>query len=70
MEIVDHWGDKKEAVIAAPVEGMRNLTTDQEGYPEGYKTVIEKTGMYSYYCTNDVIKVSPSPVRDFYRSGH
>ena len=37
---------------------MRNLTTDQEGYPEGYKTVIEKTGMYSYYCTNDVIKVS------------
>ena len=60
MEIVDHWGDKKEAVIAAPVEGMRNLTTDQEGYPEGYKTVIEKTGMYSYYCTNDVIKVSPS----------
>ena len=60
MEIVDHWGDKKEAVIAAPVEGMRNLTKDQEGYPEGYKTVIEKTGMYSYYCTNDVIKVSPS----------
>ena len=60
MEIVDHWGDKKEAVIAAPVEGMRNLTKDQEGYPEGYKTVIEKDGMYSYYCTNDVIKVSPS----------
>lgn len=60
MEIVDHWGDKKEAVIAAPVEGMRNLTADQEGYPEGYKTVIEKNGMYSYYCTNDVIKVSPS----------
>ncbi len=60
MEIVDYWGDKKEAVIAAPVEGMRNLTKDQEGYPEGYKTVIEKTGMYSYYCTNDVIKVSPS----------
>ncbi len=55
MEIVDHW-----AVIAAPVEGMRNLTKDQEGYPEGYKTVIEKTGRYSYYCTNDVIKVSPS----------
>ena len=66
MEIVDHWGDKKEAVIAAPVEGMRNLTADQEGYPEGYKTVIEKNGMYSYYCTNDVIKVSPSgllPIR-------
>ena len=59
MEIVDHWGDKKEAVIAAPVEGMRNLTTDQEGYPEGYKTVIEKNGMYSYYCTNDVIKSVP-----------
>ncbi|MBM6921844.1 LPXTG cell wall anchor domain-containing protein [Phocea massiliensis] len=59
MEIVDHWGDKKEAVIAAPVEGMRNLTKDQEGYPEGYKTVIEKTGMYSYYCTNDVIKAVP-----------
>ena len=59
MEIVDHWGDKKEAVIAAPVEGMRNLTKDQEGYPEGYKTVIEKNGMYSYYCTNDVIKSVP-----------
>ena len=62
MEIVDYWGDKKEAVIAAPVEGMRNLTSGatEEDIPAGYTTNVVKTGMYSYYCTNDVIKVSPS----------
>ena len=49
-----------EANVVTPVDGMEDITADQEGYPEGYKTVIEKTGMYSYYCTNDVIKVSPS----------
>ena len=49
-----------EANVVIPVDGMEDITTDEEGYPEGYKTVIEKTGMYSYYCTNDVIKVSPS----------
>ena len=42
MEIVDHWGDKKEAVIAAPVEGMRNLTTDHKAIPEGYSQVMKK----------------------------
>ncbi|MBE5035375.1 sortase B protein-sorting domain-containing protein [Gallibacter intestinalis] len=49
-----------EANVVTPVDGMEDITADKEGYPEGYKTVIEKTGMYSYYCTNDVIKVSPS----------
>ena len=60
MEIVDYWGDKKEAVIAAPVEGMRNLTKDNKAIPEGYSQVMKKTGTFDYYCTNDVIKVSPS----------
>ena len=59
MEIVDHWGDKKEAVIAAPVEGMRNLTKDHNAIPEGYSQVIEKTGTFDYFCTNDVIKAVP-----------
>ena len=59
MEIVDHWGDKKEAVIAAPVEGMRNLTTDHKAIPEGYSQVMKKTGTFDYFCTNDVIKSVP-----------
>lgn len=59
MEIVDHWGDKKEAVIAAPVEGMRNLTTDHKAIPEGYSQVMKKTGTFDYFCTNDVIKAVP-----------
>ena len=46
--------------LVVPVDGERNQTDDAQKIPEGYKTVIEKTGMYSYYCTNDVIKVSPS----------
>ena len=59
MEIVDHWGDKKEAVIAAPVEGMRNLTKDHKAIPEGYSQVMKKTGTFDYFCTNDVIKSVP-----------
>jgi len=59
MEIVDHWGDKKEAVIAAPVEGMRNLTKDHKAIPEGYSQVMKKTGRFDYFCTNDVIKAVP-----------
>ena len=60
MEIVDHWGDKKEAVIAAPVEGMRNLTKDHKAIPEGYSQVMKKTGTFDYFCTNDVIKAVPA----------
>lgn len=59
MEIVDYWGDKKEAVIAAPVEGMRNLTKDYKAIPEGYSQVMKKTGTFDYFCTNDVIKAVP-----------
>ena len=59
MEIVDYWGDKKEAVIAAPVEGMRNLTKDHKAIPEGYSQVMKKTGTFDYFCTNDVIKAVP-----------
>lgn len=59
MEIVDYWGDKIEVVIAAPVEGMRNLTKDHKAIPEGYSQVIEKTGTFDYFCTNDVIKAVP-----------
>lgn len=61
VELPDTYSDARyEANVVTPVDGMEDITADQEGYPEGYKTVIEKTGMYSYYCTNDVIKVSPS----------
>ena len=59
MEIVDYWGDKKEAVIAAPVEGMRNLTKDHKAIPKGYSQVMKKTGTFDYFCTNDVIKAVP-----------
>ena len=59
VEIVDHWGDKKEAVIAVPVEGMRNLTKDHKAIPEGYSQVMKKTGTFDYFCTNDVIKAVP-----------
>ena len=61
VELPDTYSDARyETNVVTPVDGMEDITADQEGYPEGYKTVIEKTGMYSYYCTNDVIKVSPS----------
>ena len=39
-------------------EGVSGAT--EEDIPAGYTTNVVKTGMYSYYCTNDVIKVSPS----------
>ena len=60
VELPDTYSDARyEANVVTPVDGMEDITADQEGYPEGYKTVIEKTGMYSYYCTNDVIKAVP-----------
>ena len=59
MEITDPWGNKEEAVIAVPVEGMRNLTKDHEAIPEGYSQVMKKTGTFNYFCTNDVIKAVP-----------
>ena len=59
MEITDPWGDKEEAVIAVPVDGMRNLTTDHKAIPEGYSQVMKKTGTFNYFCTNDVIKAVP-----------
>lgn len=59
MEITDPWGNKEEAVIAVPVEGMRNLTTDHKAIPEGYSQVMKKTGTFNYFCTNDVIKAVP-----------
>lgn len=59
MEIVNSWGDKEEAVIAVPVEGMRNLTKDHKAIPEGYSQVMKKSGTFNYFCTNDVIKAVP-----------
>lgn len=53
-------GETAPAKLVVPVDGLRNLTTDQSAVPEDYRPEIEKTGMYSYYCTNDVIQISPS----------
>ena len=59
MEIVNSWGEKEEAVIAVPVEGMRNLTKDHKAIPEGYSQVMKKSGTFNYFCTNGVIKAVP-----------
>ena len=61
IPITDAWsGETAPAKLVVPVDGLRNLTTDQSAVPEDYRPEIEKTGMYSYYCTNDVIQISPS----------
>lgn len=46
--------------IVVPVAGEGVSGATEEDIPAGYTTNVVKTGMYSYYCTNDVIKVSPS----------
>ena len=46
--------------IVVPVAGEGVSGATEEDIPAGYTTNVVKTGMYNYYCTNDVIKVSPS----------
>ena len=59
LTIDDFFGTITGKVVV-PVEGMRNLADDAQEIPNGYETIIKKNGLYSYFCTNDVIKVSPS----------
>ncbi len=60
MTAKDFGSTKFCAKVVSPVEGMRNITDDVQAIPKGYETTIVKTGLYNYFCTNDVIKVTPS----------
>ena len=56
----EDWGQTTLTKIVVPVAGEGVSGATEEDIPAGYTTNVVKTGMYSYYCTNDVIKVSPS----------
>ncbi len=56
----EDWGQTILTKIVVPVAGEGVSGATKEDIPAGYTTNVVKTGMYSYYCTNDVIKVSPS----------
>ena len=56
----EDWGQTILTKIVVPVAGEGVSGATEEDIPAGYTTNVVKTGMYSYYCTNDVIKVSPS----------
>ena len=56
----EDWGQTTLTKIVVPVDGEGVSGATEEDIPAGYTTNVVKTGMYSYYCTNDVIKVSPS----------
>lgn len=56
----EDWGQTTQTKIVVPVAGEGVSGATEEDIPAGYTTNVIKTGMYSYYCTNDVIKVSPS----------
>ena len=56
----EDWGQTTQTKIVVPVDGEGVSGATEEDIPAGYTTNVVKTGMYSYYCTNDVIKVSPS----------
>lgn len=60
LTATDLGGTTLTGNLVVPVDGERNQTDDAQKIPEGYTTIREKTGTYNYYCTNDVIKVSPS----------
>lgn len=59
LTVSDFFGTITGKVVV-PVEGMRNLTDDAQEIPVGYEITMVKNGLYSYFCTNDVIKVSSS----------
>lgn len=56
----EDWGQTTQTKIVVPVDGEGVSGATEEDIPAGYTTNVVKTGMYSYYCTNDVIKVYPS----------
>lgn len=54
----DRVGNSLLTKIVVPVKGATGATADD--IPQGYSTNLIKTGIYSYYCTNDVIRIAPS----------
>lgn len=55
----EDWGQTIQTKIVVPVAGEGVSGATEEDIPAGYTTNVVKTGMYSYYCTNDVIKSVP-----------
>ena len=55
----EDWGQTILTKIVVPVAGEGVSGATEEDIPAGYTTNVVKTGMYSYYCTNDVIKAVP-----------
>lgn len=55
----EDWGQTTQTKIVVPVAGEGVSGATEEDIPAGYTTNVVKTGMYSYYCTNDVIKSVP-----------
>ncbi|MFR3483811.1 MAG: LPXTG cell wall anchor domain-containing protein [Clostridia bacterium] len=55
----EDWGQTTLTKIVVPVAGEGVSGATEEDIPAGYTTNVVKTGMYSYYCTNDVIKSVP-----------
>ena len=55
----EDWGQTTQTKIVVPVDGEGVSGATEEDIPAGYTTNVVKTGMYSYYCTNDVIKSVP-----------
>lgn len=55
----EDWGEKIKTNIVVPVGGASNSGDNAKAIPKAYKTNMIKTGMYSYQCTNDTIKVVP-----------
>lgn len=55
----EDWGQTILTKIVVPVAGEGVSGATEEDIPAGYTTNVVKTGMYSYYCTNDVIKSVP-----------
>ena len=55
----EDWGQTTQTKIVVPVAGEGVSGATEEDIPAGYTTNVVKTGMYSYFCTNDVIKSVP-----------
>lgn len=55
----EDWGQTTQTKIVVPVAGEGVSGAAEEDIPAGYTTNVVKTGMYSYFCTNDVIKSVP-----------
>ena len=55
----EDWGQTTLTKIVVPVAGEGVSGATEKDIPAGYTTNVVKTGMYSYFCTNDVIKSVP-----------